>query len=237
MFDVSGERYDRFMGRYSRSLAPQVAALAGLAKGMRVLDVGCGPGALASEVAVIVGEQNVAAIDPEQQFVDACSSRLPRADVRQGFAEQLPWPDESFDAAVSQLVVAFMSNATKGVAEMRRVVKPGGTVTIATWDIPRLQLNQHFWEAARTVGADVPETRQISQLSSAELRELADAAGLSDICETELRVESTYAVVRRLLRALHLRGGPDRHHLPADGRRDEDRAARAHPRGHRRPSG
>src|ERR671937_652216 len=110
-FTVAVENYDRFMGRYASGLAPKFADAAGVRAGMRVLDVGCGPGALAVELAGRVGEDNVAAIDPAPQFAAACRARIPGADVREGVAESLPWDDGTFDAAMCSLVVAWMSDA------------------------------------------------------------------------------------------------------------------------------
>jgi len=92
-FTAAVENYDRFMGRYATGLAPKFADAAGVRAGMRVLDVGCGPGALAVELAGRVGEDNVAAIDPSPQFAAACQARIPGADVREGVAESLPWDD------------------------------------------------------------------------------------------------------------------------------------------------
>ena len=96
------------MGRYTVPLARALADEVGVGEGMRALDVGCGPGGLTSELAGRVGAENVAAIDPAEQFVVACRERNPGADVRQGVAEELPWEDDSFDAALSCLVIAFM---------------------------------------------------------------------------------------------------------------------------------
>src|SRR5687768_14886926 len=98
-FKSSAEKYDRFMGRYTRSLAPLFVEAAGVTDGMRVLDVGCGPGGLTRELAARVGEASVAAIDPAPQFAETCQARHPDADVRQGVAEELPWPNDSFDAS------------------------------------------------------------------------------------------------------------------------------------------
>ena len=89
-FTAAVENYDRFMGRYATGLAPKFADAAGVRAGMRVLDVGCGPGALAVELAGRVGEDNVAAIDPAPQFAAACRARIPGADVREGVAESCP---------------------------------------------------------------------------------------------------------------------------------------------------
>ena len=80
-FASSAEKYDRFMGRYARSVAPAFADAAGVVSGMMVLDVGCGPGGLTQELARRVGAENVAAIDPAPQFAAACRERHPGADV------------------------------------------------------------------------------------------------------------------------------------------------------------
>src|SRR5919206_396486 len=117
---AAAENYDRFMGRYAVGLAPKLADAAGVAAGMRVVDVGCGPGGLTVELARRAGEENVAGIDPAPGFAAACQERLPGADIREGVAEALPWGDGEFDAALSSLVVAFMTDAHEGIREMLR---------------------------------------------------------------------------------------------------------------------
>jgi SAM-dependent methyltransferase len=124
--------YDRFMGRFSQGLAPLFADFAGVVAGQRVLDVGAGTGALTAEL--LARSTEVAAAEPSAPFVDALKSRYPGVDARAAAAEQLPWPDESFDAALAQLVVAFMADQLAGAREMRRVVREGGTVAMCTWD-------------------------------------------------------------------------------------------------------
>ena len=161
-FTAAVENYDRFMGRYATGLAPKFADAAGVRAGMRVLDVGCGPGALAVELAGRVGEHNIAGIDPAPQFAAACRARIPGADVREGVAESLPWDDGTFDAAMCSLVVAWMSDADQGIGEMARVTKPGGTVAAAMWDIPGggLRMLSHFWRAAPEIDPSVVEKFQ-----------------------------------------------------------------------------
>src|SRR5690349_11743064 len=134
-FTAEVEHYDRFMGRWAAGLAPKLADAAGVRAGLRILDVGCGPGALTVELARRVGEGDVAAIDPTPHFVAACRARVPGADVREGFAESLPWGDGTFDAAVCSLVVAWMDDPDRGIAEMARATKPGGTVAAVMWDL------------------------------------------------------------------------------------------------------
>jgi SAM-dependent methyltransferase len=123
------------MGRFSTRLAPVFADFAGIEPGMRSLDVGAGTGALTAELVRRGGE--VAAVEPSAAFVAALRSRFPGVDVRQAGAEELPWPDDSFDAALAQLVVAFMSDASAGVREMRRVA---GTVAVCMWDRERMEM-------------------------------------------------------------------------------------------------
>src|SRR5689334_13778978 len=119
-FRAPAEDYDRFMGRYTPALATALAGAAGIQPGMRVLDVGCGPGGLTRELATRLGAGNVAAIDPAAQFAAACRDRNPGADVRTGVAEQLPWPAAYFDAALSSLVIGFLAGPGQGVRETAR---------------------------------------------------------------------------------------------------------------------
>jgi len=196
-FTTAVENYDRFMGRYATGLAPKLVDAAGVRAGLRVLDVGCGPGALAVELAERVGEDNVAAIDPAPHFVAACRARIPGADVREGVAESLPWDDGTFDAAMCSLVVAWMSDADRGIAEMARVTKPGGTVAAAMWDIPGggLQLVSHFWRAAREIdpslaAADEPPRPGVSE---GDLVERFGRAGLQGVTGGTVETSVDYA--------------------------------------------
>ena len=92
-FTVAAEAYDRFMGRYSVPLAPQLADLAGVAAGQRVLDVGCGPGALTTELVARLGPASVSAVDPSEPFVAAARERHPGVSVQRAAAEELPFED------------------------------------------------------------------------------------------------------------------------------------------------
>ena len=134
-FDVAAEAYDRFMGRYSRLLSPQLADFAGVAAGQRVLDVGCGPGALTAELVSRLGAESVAAVDPSVPFVEAARARHPGVEVRQATAEDLPFDGAAFDAAIAQLVVHFMSDPVGGLREMGRVTREGASSPPAsgTW--------------------------------------------------------------------------------------------------------
>ena len=120
---------------------------------MRALDVGCGPGGLTRELAARLGADHVAAIDPAEQFADACRARNPGADVRVAAAEALPFDDDAFDVALSSLVIAFMRDADAGAREMARVTRPGGVVAECMWDIPGggMTMLSTFWRAVQTI--------------------------------------------------------------------------------------
>jgi len=189
-FDVSGNAYDNFMGRYARELAPAFADFSGIRTGSTVLDVGCGSGILTAELARRLGPENVAAVDPSS-LVQACAALVPGADVRTGSAEALPWPDDSFDAALAQLVLHFLEDPVAGLAEMGRVVRGGGTVSACSWNFPEMLLLGTFWQSARHVDPAEPGERlEIGSLD--ELAGLGRAAELQSVETASLDVAASY---------------------------------------------
>ncbi len=149
-FEVTADAYQGLMGQYSEQLATAFADLAGVQPGQRVLDVGCGPGALTAELVGRLGPAQVSAAEPSQSFAAAVRDRLPRVDVRQAAAEDLPFPDATFDAALAQLVVQFMTDPVAGIREMARVTRPGGMVAACVWDSHggRSPLTVFWWAAS-----------------------------------------------------------------------------------------
>lgn len=184
-FNVAADAYDRFMGRYSRHLAPQMADLAGIASGQRAIDVGSGPGALTAELVERLGPASVAAVDPSTSFVEAARERNPGVDVRQASADALPFPDAIFDAALAQLVVHFMPDPVAGLREMARVTRPHGVVTACVWDHAGGEgpLGA-FWHAVRELDPSAPDESDLPGARRGHLHELFDAAGLRDVEET-----------------------------------------------------
>jgi len=184
-FDVAAEAYDRFMGRYSIQLAAQMADLAGVRDGQRVLDVGCGPGALTAELVMRVGSAAVSAVDPSEPFVAAARARNPGVAVLQASAERLPFPDETFDAALAQLVVHFMTDPVAGLMEMARVTRPDGVVAACVWDHAggRGPLGV-FWQAARELDPRVHDESRLAGAREGHLAELFASAGLRAVQET-----------------------------------------------------
>lgn len=193
-FEVAADAYARYMGRYADPLAPQLADLAAVVVGQRVLDVGCGPGALTSVLVDRLGEAHVSGIDPSSSFVAATRQRFPGVDVREGVAEALPWPDASFDAALAQLVVHFMADPAAGLREMARVTSSGGIVAACVWDHSRGRGPlSPFWRAASSVLPAARGEGHLPGASAGHLARLLTEAGLTDVSETELDVTVRYA--------------------------------------------
>jgi SAM-dependent methyltransferase len=168
-------------------LAPQLADFAGVAAGQRVLDVGCGPGALTTELVRRLGPDLVSAVDPSEPFVAAARERHPGVDVQRASAEELPFGDDEFDAALAQLVVHFMSDPVLGLCEMARVTRQQGVVAACVWDLAggRAPLSV-FWGAARELDPDVDDESQMAGAREGHLAELFRDAGLHEIHATAL---------------------------------------------------
>lgn len=193
-FDVAAEAYDSFMGRYSRPLAVFFAESARLPAAGRALDVGCGPGALTEELARRYGETEVAGVDPSESFVSAAATRHPWADIRHGVAENLPFDDDTFDAALASLVVHFMTDAEAGVREMVRVTRSGGVVAACVWDFAGGRAPQSlFFAALGSVVTGIDDESERIGARSGELGDLLRAAGCTDVEESELVVSVDYA--------------------------------------------
>lgn len=206
-FFVSDAAYDRFMGRYSTRLAAPFADFAGIERGMHVVDVGAGTGALTRELCE--RGATVAAADPSAPFVEALRERFPDVGPVAAPAEDLPWADESFDAALAQLVIAFMADAPAGVAEMRRVTKPGGTVAVCMWSDEGMEMLAAIRRAQQALGsgpAAMPERTQMYR--KREAIESLFGEGFADVTTELLEVESSYTGFEEFFAALLGGAGP-----------------------------
>ena len=175
------------MGRYSSQLSPQMADLAAIAHGRRVLDVGCGPGALTEELVRRAGAGSVVAVDPSSSFVAANRQRNPGVDVRQAAAETLPFDDDSFDAALAQLVVHFMADPLAGLREMKRVTRPGGAVVASVWDYAGGNNPiDPFWRAAHDLDPYLDDESARAGAREGHLVQLFEEAGLNSVGQAVL---------------------------------------------------
>jgi len=170
------------MGRYSEPLATEFVGLLGGRPVRRILDVGCGPGALTAELVHLYGAEAVSAVDPSESFAAAVHARFPDVDVRHAAAEQLPFENETFDIAAAQLVVPFMTDPVAGLTEMARVTRPSGLVAACVWDHAGgggpLSL---FWRAVRDVDPHAHDESDLAGAREGHLAELFDQARLHDV--------------------------------------------------------
>jgi SAM-dependent methyltransferase len=187
------DAYDRFMGRFSRPLAVPFADFAGLPLDGRVLDVGCGPGALTAELARRAGPGRVTAADPSEEFVAALRGRYPGVQVIRAPAEDLPFEEGGFDATLAQLVVNVMDDPVAGLREMARVTRGGGVVAACVWDFTDGGPIGPFWDAAQALDPEV-ETGSVCPGSRAgHLVDLFRAAGISEIVDGAVAVDVEHA--------------------------------------------
>jgi SAM-dependent methyltransferase len=188
--------YDRHVGRYGSQLAAGLIDLAGVARGERVLDVGCGTGQLTAALAAAVGGDQVAAVDTSDGVLEVCRERVPDADVRAASAEALPFTAGEFDRVLAQLVVNLVDDPPGAVREMARVVRAGGVVAACFWDDDEMPLLRSLWDAVRAVaphalvGVDV--NAQVGLADPGVLRDWWTAARLRNIVLGELEVGADY---------------------------------------------
>lgn len=188
-FEVDPSKYTQFMGRFSGPLARAFVDVLGVSAGQRVLDVGCGTGELTRVLVDRVGVDSVAAVDPSPPFIESMQTMYPNLAVHLAPAEDLPFDDDEFDVALAQLVVLFMADPHKGVAEMVRTTKPGGRVAANVWDHGggKGPLSP-FWEAARRTNPNAPDESHLVGVHEGQLEALFNQAGLGDVHETVLTV-------------------------------------------------
>jgi SAM-dependent methyltransferase len=225
-FDVPPDAYGRFMGRYAEPLADVFASFCGAGAGDRVLDVGCGPGALTTHLLSLGAEP--AAIDPSPPFVAAIRARFPDVDARQGTAEKLPYGADAFDAALAQLVVHFMSDPVQGLREMARVTRTEGVVGACVWDGPTGALAP-FWDAVHVIDPAAEDEALSSGARHGHLTELFHAADLGDVEEMSIAVDVVHPTFEEWWEPYTLGVGPAGDYvqrLDGDGRVSLERTAR-----------
>ncbi len=191
-----GAAYEQFMGQWSRLVGDIFLPWLAPSAGWRWVDVGCGNGAFTEQLVASCAPTTVDGIDPSPEQIDYARTRLADARVRfrQGDAMDLPYADAAFDAAVMALVIFFVPDPARGVAELARVVRPGGSVSAYAWDIlgggfPFAALQEEM----ATLGTPPlwPPSVDASRLDA--LRTLWAGAGLGQVATREIRVERTFA--------------------------------------------
>ena len=197
MFAVSAG-YERFMGRWSRLLAPAYIAFAGVKNGDRVLDVGTGTGSLAAAVEASMPASEIVGVDPSEGFIAYAqkNTKSTRVHFEVGDAQVLKFNDASFDDALALLVMNFVPDHNKAIAEMRRVTRPQGIVSACVWDYDAgMQMLRFFWDEAVAFDPSIePKDERHMKLShQGQLDDLWRKAGLLNIKEEPLVIDQVYS--------------------------------------------
>lgn len=191
MMDVwaQGDAYERYVGRWSRQLAPAFLQWAAIPRGAEVLDVGCGTGAL-SAAALWAGASRVVGIDRSEAFVGEAKRLVPSGTFLVGDAQALDEADAAFDAAVSGLVLNFVPEPARMASEMRRVVRPGGRVALYVWDYAgKMEMMRLFWDAASALdegASQRDEAQRFPICAPGPLEATVRGAGLEEVEVTTL---------------------------------------------------
>jgi SAM-dependent methyltransferase len=192
--------YDQYMGRWSKRLAPLFLDFAGVADGERIIDVGCGTGSLTFLIPHRANITSIEAIDFEAQFVEALKQRNTdqRISARQGDACSLPFGENHFDRAMSMLVLHFVPTPELAIAEMLRVVRPGGIVAATVWDtFGGMPSQRMFWDTFAAIEPAALVRRGLSLVRPmtfpGEMTRGFAAAGLENIIEVTLTIRMDFA--------------------------------------------
>jgi SAM-dependent methyltransferase len=195
---ATGDGYELYMGRWSRLLVRPYAAFAGVRDGQRILDVGTGTGAVASTLQSALPRTTIVGIDPSAAFIAYARKNASSVRVRfeVGDAQALRQADASFDHAMALLVMNFIPDHGKALAEMKRVTRAGGIVSACVWDYgDGMESLRLFWDEAVAVDpAAAPRHERNMKLSHAgELAALWTHAGLADVREAPLLIDQAFS--------------------------------------------
>ena len=195
----AGDSYDAYMGRWSRQIAPRFLDWLDAPHSLDWLEVGCGTGALSAAVLAQCKPKSLFSIDPSQGFVTKARANVPdtRADFQVGDAQSLDFATASRDIAVSALVLNFVPDKDKALAEMKRVVRAGGTIGFYVWDYPGggVEFMHLFWNAATALdpnARDLTENRRFPDCTPDLLTGLAKRAGLAAVSCAPIEVPTVF---------------------------------------------
>jgi len=191
---ANAEAYDRNTGRFSRMLAGAFIEFAGVKDGERLLDVGCGTGALAFTVAAVTRRSEIIGIDPSASFVEHARSRTsdPRISFDVGNALSLPYPDGSFAKCLALLVIQFVPDVRSAISEMRRVTRAGGTVAACVWSRDDDPLHTIFWDSAAEIDPAATGARDSRAYSEGRLATLWIEGGFAGVEERALTITAEF---------------------------------------------
>lgn len=194
----SGTAYEVFIGRWSRLVAREFLTWLAVPRGRSWLDVGCGTGALTQAILSAAEPSAVTGVDPSEGYVASARTFTPdpRVTFVVGNAQALPVESGAYDVVVSGLVLNFVPDPARAVAEMARVASPGGTVAVYVWDYAdQMRLLRHFWDAAIALdprARDLDEGRRFPLCHPEPLVRLFAAAGLRGVLTRAIDVSTLF---------------------------------------------
>ncbi len=197
-FWASGDKYEKYVGRWSRKVAREFIHWLALPEGREWLDVGCGTGALSQTILEIADAKRVKGIDRSEGFLKTAREKVkdPRVEFETGDAQSIPTDDATFDAAVSGLVLNFVPEPRKMVSEMKQALRTGGTLALYVWDYAdKMQFLRHFWDAAVALdpaASELDEGPRFPLCHPDALAELLQETGLSQIETRPIDIENTF---------------------------------------------
>jgi SAM-dependent methyltransferase len=192
------DAYEQYIGRWSRLVAAEFVDWVAVPDGAAWLDVGCGSGALSQAILARGAPSAVLGIDPSRTFVEDAerSTDDARARFLVAGAGQVPAPDETFDAAVSGLVLNFVPDVAEALGEMRRVTRADGLIAAYVWDYAgRMDLLRFFWDAVATLDPNSGSLDEGARFPICEPKALEaafSAAGLYDVTVRAIDVPTTF---------------------------------------------
>jgi SAM-dependent methyltransferase len=196
MFQLA-DAYERFMGRWSRQLAPRFVRFADVVDGDTILDVGAGTGALAAAVAAAAPSSRITGIDRSAPYVEYATAHSPEARVqfRVADAQRLDVADAAFDRTLSLLILNFVPDRSQALTEMIRVTRPGGTIAAGIWDYgDGMEMLRRIWDEAVALdpSADRSDERHMPLSHPGELAAFWTQHGLQDVSEQALTIDTTF---------------------------------------------
>jgi SAM-dependent methyltransferase len=197
MFSI-GESYELYMGRWSRLVVPLYATFAGVKDGNRILDVGTGTGPVALTLEATFPRSKIVGVDPSAAFIAHATkhARSSRATFEVGDAQALQFKDASFDHAMALLVMNFIPDPGKAVAEMKRVTRPGGIVSACVWDYgDKMASLRIFWDEAVALdpAAASKHERNMKLSRHGELGALWKRARLTGVRESRMMIDQAFS--------------------------------------------
>ena len=193
-----GEGYERYVGRWSRLVAPKFIQWLAVPGQRKWLDVGCGTGALTRAILQQASPVSIVGLEPSEGFLALARAQTTdsRAEFRQGDGQALPAGDAEFDVVVSALVLNFIPDQPKALGEMQRVARGGGTVAAYVWDYAEgMQMMRRFWDSAvalNPAAGELDEARRFPGCRPEPLLSMFSAAGLRNVTTTAIDVPTEF---------------------------------------------